>query len=203
MENLQRMRVITAHYRSLQGLRMLPWFLWALAFSAVNPILGLPQGYLDYQCLLVVPGLVVPWGLSRLIGNYYDRLFGQVEGLPSRNPAVGWLVGVGVIVIAYIGFFVDSLERLPVSMFGLMMALALLALWWMTGRFLHHYLLVAVLLAALSLLPLAGIPAEGHWHSLLGGFIGPIVFGLVMSIGSVLSHIALVRNLKALSQVGS
>jgi hypothetical protein len=55
----------------------------------------------------------------------------------------------------------------------------------------------------LSLLPLAGIPADGHWTHLLGGFVISIVLGSVMSIVSVLNHIVLVRNLKALSQVES
>jgi len=201
MEDLKRMRVITAHYRSLQGLRMLPWFLWVLALGAVNPAMGLPQGRLDYQCLLIVPGLAVPWMLSRLIGNYYDRVFGRVEGLPPRNRPVEVLAGVVFVVMAYIAFVIDSLQWLPVSMVGLIMAAAFFAQWWRSGRFLVHALALAALLMVLSLLPLAGIPADGHWTRLFGGFIVPIVLGVVLSIGSVFDHIALVRNLKALSQV--
>ena len=85
MKDLERMRVIAAHYRSLQGLRMLPWFLWLLVIGAVNPALGLPKWQLDYQCLLIIPGVAVPWVLSKLIGIYYDRVYGRVEGLLPHN----------------------------------------------------------------------------------------------------------------------
>ncbi|HNT75953.1 MAG TPA: hypothetical protein PKH77_13140 [Anaerolineae bacterium] len=197
MNELKRVRMMTAHYRSLQGLRMLPWFLWMLAFSAVNPLMGLPQGRLDYQLLFIVPGLVVPWTLSRLIGTYYDRVFGRVEGLPSRNRLVDVLIGVAFVILAYIGFFVDSQERWPVSVFGLVLALAFLVQWWLSGRFLTHCVVTATLLAILSLLPLVGIPADGQE---LGGFMFPIILGIILSIGSVLGHIVLVRNLKSLPQ---
>jgi len=169
----------------------------------VNPIMGLPQGRLDYQFLLVVPGLAVPWMLSRLIGGYYDRAFGQVKGLPPRNRLVDILAEIALLVIAYIGFFVDSLERLPVSVFGLVMALALFVQWWMSGHFLTHSVVTAVLLAGISLLPLVGIPADGHWRHLLGGFVFPIMLGIILSIGSMLGHIVLVRSLKSLSQAES
>ncbi len=201
MQNLQRIRAIAAHYRSLQGLRMLPWFLWILLFGAVNPALGLPQGRLDYQLLLIVPGLVVPWAVSRWIGAYYDRAFGQIEGLPPRNRALEALAGVTFVVVAFLGFLADSLQRWPVSLFGLVMAVAMFVQWWRSGRFLTHYLVTAALLAAISMLPLFGIPASGHWYTLLGGFAFPIMLGLVLSLGSVLGHILLVRSLKLLSQV--
>ncbi len=203
MEDLKRMRVITAHYRNLQGFRMLPWFLWVLVLSAVNPVMGLPQGQLDYQCLVIVPGLAIPWMLSRLIGKYYDHAFGRIETLPPRNRPVEVLVSVAFVVIAYFSFFIDSLQRLPVSVFGFVMAVAMFIQWWMSGRFLTHCLVTAALLTGISLLPLAGAPADGHWTRLFGGFIAPIAFGVILSIGSVLGHVVLVRNLKALSQVES
>lgn len=203
MEDLNRMRVIAAHYRSLQGLRMLPWFLWLLVIGAVNPAMGIPQGRLDYQCLLVVPGLAVPFVLSKLIGDYYDRQFGRVEGLPSRTRPVDALAGFLFIVIAYIGFVIDTAEWLPISVGGLVWAAAFVFGWWKAGRFPPHMLVLAIVLVVLSLLPLAGIPADGHWTDLLGGFVHSIVLGTVLSVGSVLNHIILVRNLKALSQVES
>jgi hypothetical protein len=203
MKDLERMRVIAAHYRSLQGLRMLPWFLWLLVVGAVNPVMGLPQGRLDYQCLLITPGIAVPWLLSRLIGAYYDRHFGRVEGLPPRNRPVEVLANVLSVVIIYIGFVIDTLEWLPISVLGLIMAAAFLAEWWRSDRLLNHSVVFAVLLVALSLLPLAGMPDGVHWTRLLGGFIVLIVPGIILSISSVLNHIALVRNLKALAQVNS
>jgi len=203
MEDLNRIRTVAAHYRSLQGLRVLPWFLWLLLISAVNPIIGLPQGRLDYQCLLVIPGIAVPWVLSKWIGDYYDRTFGRVEGLPPRNRPVEMLTTILFMVIAYIGFVIDTAEWLPISVVGLIMAAGFAVGWWKAGRFPVHMLVLAVVLVALSVLPLAGIPAAHHWTDLFGGFVNSIVLGIITSIGSVLNHIVLVRNLKALSQVGS
>lgn len=202
MENLKRIRVVTAHYNSLQGLRMLPWFLWILLFGAINPIMGLPQGQLDYQLLLIVPGFAVPWALSRLIGNYYDHVFGRVEGVPSRNRQRRAVSMVMFAVSAYVGYFVDSLQRLPVSAFGLAMAMFFF-LGWMSDRFLTHYLVTAALFVGISLLPLAGIPVDGHWRQSLGGFAPTIMYGLSMSIFCTLDHIVLVRSLSSLSQAES
>ncbi len=203
MEDLKRMRIIAAHYRNLQGLRMLPWFLWLLVIGAVNPVLGLPQGQLDYQCLLIIPGIAVPWLLSKWIGAYYDRVYGRVEGLPPLSQPIEVLAGILSVVIVYAGFVIDTFEWLPVSVLGLMMAAAFLAEWWRSGRLLNHSVLFAALLVVLSLLPLAGTPGDVHWSHLLGGFIILIVPGIILSLSSVLKHIALVRNLKALSQEAS
>jgi hypothetical protein len=203
MTDLKRMRVIAANYRSLQGLRMLPWFLWLLVVGAVNPIMGLPQGRLDYQCLLITPGIAVPWLLSKWIGVYYDRVYGRVEGLPLRNQPIEVLAGILSVALVYIGFVIDTLEWLPISVLGLIMAAAFLAEWWRSGRLLNHSVMFAAFLVVLSLLPLAGTPGDVHWTHLLGGFIVLIVPGIILSVSSVLKHIALVRNLKALAQVGS
>ena len=203
MKDLERMRIIAAHYRSLQGLRMLPWFLWLLLISAVNPILGLPQGQLDYQCLLVIPGIAIPWVSSKLIGDYYDRIYGQVEGLPPRNRLLEVLANILFIVIAYIGSVIDTSEWLPISVVGLIMAAGFVIGWWRAGRLPTHMLVLAVMLVVLSLLPLTGIPADSHWTDLFGGFVISIVLGSVMTIGSVLNHIVLLRNLKTLSQVAA
>jgi len=202
MENLKRIQLVTAHYNSMQGLRILPWYLWILLLGAINPILGSPQGKLDYQLLIAVPGFVAPWLLSRWIGNYYDRVFGRVEKMPqpdARRKALG-IVLFGVSV--YVGYFVDSFQWLPVSVSGLVLA-AFFFLWWLSDRFLTHYLVMAAFFVGISLLPLAGIPAGGHWTLLLGGFAPAIVYGLSMSVFCVLDHFVLVHSLNSLSQVGS
>ncbi|MBN2392823.1 MAG: hypothetical protein JXR84_18980, partial [Anaerolineae bacterium] len=180
MKDLERMRIIAAHYCSLQGLRMLPWFLWLLLISAVNPILGLPQGQLDYQCLLVIPGIAVPWVLSKWIGAYYDRAYGRVESLPPHNRPVEVLANILFIVIAYIGFAIDTSKWLPISVAGLIMAAAFMVGWWKADRLPVHMLVLAVVLVVLSLLPLAGIPADGHWSDLWGGFVDSIVLVIII-----------------------
>lgn len=200
MKDLNRMRIVVAHYRSLQGLRMLPWWLWMLSLSAVNPLLSLPQGRLDYQCLLLVPGLVVAWLLSQLIANYYERAFGRVEGLASHDRGAVWLRGILFVILIYVGFFIDTMRWLPVSVSGLIMAGVFFTLWWRSGRIFTHHLVTAILLVGLALLPLFVVPADRHWDEFFGGFVLSIVGSVVLILNSVLSHIILVRNLKILSE---
>lgn len=195
MMDLKRVRYIAANYRGLQGLRMLPWFLWMLALCAINPLTGLPQGRFDYQLLIVVPGIVVPWLLSRWIGSYYDRTFGRVVSL-KRGTSVEWLAGAAAVIVAYVGFFVDSMQRLPLSVTGLIIAATMFVGWWMSGRFSLHSAILAALLAGISLLPLTGIPSGGHWMRLFGGFGLPILLAVFLSVNSVVSHLVLVRNLQ-------
>ena len=200
MKDLKRLRIVTAHYRSLQGLRMLPWWLWMLALAAVNPLMDLPQGHLDYQCLIFVPGLVIAWLLSRLIGNYYERAFGRVEGLPSPDRAGGWLRGVLFVLLIYAGFVIDTLRWLPVSVLALIAAGAFFTMWWQSGRILTHHLITAVLFAGFALLPLFVVPAGRHWYDFFGDFTLSIVTSVMLIINSVLGHITLVHNLKILSE---
>ena len=200
MQDLKRMRGVVTHYRELQGLRMLPWCLWIIAFSAVNPIMGLPQGHLDFQCLIVMPGTLIAWGLSKLIGDYYDRAFGHVKGLAQRSPIREALLTITVLGVTYAALIIDSLQRFPISLVMLIVAGAYLAQWWRSERLFPHRAALAAVLVLLSLAPLTGIPAEGHWFSLAGSFLLPIVLGTALSIGSLLDHIALVRLLKSLPQ---
>jgi len=200
MKDLNRMRIVVVHYRSLQGLRMLPWWLWMLSLSAVNPLLGLPQGRFDYQCLLLAPGFVVAWLLSHLIANYYERAFGRVEGLASHDGGAVWLRGILLVILIYVGFFIDTLRWLPVSVSGLILAGMFFTLWWRSDRILTHHLVTAVLCAGLALLPLFVVPVDRHWHDFFGGFALSIVGSVVLILNSLLGHIILVRNLKILSE---
>ncbi len=203
MKDLERIRIVTAHYRSLQGLRMLPWWLWMLALTAVNPLVGLPQGRLDYQLLIFLPGLVIAWLLSRLIGNYYERAFGRVEGLPSHDRTGGWVRGLLFALLVYVGFVIDTLRWLPVSVLALILAGAFFTLWWQSDRILTHHLVTAVLFAGFALLPLFVVPPDRHWYDFWGDFTLSIVTSVILIINSVLGHITLVRNLKILSEGGA
>ncbi len=201
MTDMLKIRQLAAHYRGLQGLRMLPVSLWILAFGAVNPIMGLPQGRLDYQCLLLVPGLAVVFVLTALVGNYYDRTFGWVKKLPPRNRLLEVLGVAAFLGITYIGIMIDGMRRLPISVVGLIFAATYLIGWWMMDRLPIHYVVTAAILVVLSLLPLTGLPANGHWFDLLGGSISTIILGITMIVNSLLGHMVLVRNLENLAQV--
>jgi hypothetical protein len=121
--DLKHMRDITANYHQLQGLRLLPWFLWILALSAVNPILGLPPERLDGLCLLL-PGVLVSGWLSKRIGNYYVHTFGLVNCAP-RSHWHEWLTGILGAFLVCVGFFLDLTGGAPVGLVGLALAVFL------------------------------------------------------------------------------
>jgi len=202
MEALKRTQIITANYRALQGLRLLPWSLWLLLIvitDTLNAVGPSSTQFFGYQCLFIIPGIAIPWALSRLIGNYYTRTFGQVERL-LRDRLVESLFGIVLMAGMYIAILVDAQQFLPVSLLGLVIAAFLLIQWWTTGRFLSHALLFAALFVGLALLPLFGLFAGGDWFDPLSRWL-LLMFIIVGCISGVLNHVALVRNLKAVPQV--
>jgi len=202
MEDLKRIRVITAQYHSLQGLRALPFLIWALLINITDAgeVTGIRGMGLDYRCLLFVPGLGVVWALSRWIGKYYECTFGRVEGLPSRNRSLGWLATILFLIIFFISVWVDGLLRLPVIVTSLVLAAAMVYSWWTSYRFLTHYLVLAAFLVGLALLPLLGVSIDGRWYD---HFVSYVLILGVLIVVCVFNHVALVRNVKALSQVES
>jgi len=202
MEDLKRTRVITANYRALQGLRLLPWLLWLLLIfstDTLNAVGPSSTQFFSYQCLFIIPGIAIPWALSRLIANYYTRTFGQVERLP-RDRLVESLFGIVLMAGMYVAILVDAQQRLPVSLLGLVVAVYMFVQWWTTGRFLSHTLLFAALFVGLALLPLFGLFADGDWFDPRRQLL-LLVFIVVGCVSGVLNHVALVRNLKAAPQV--
>jgi len=202
MEDLKRIKVVTAHYHSLQGLRTLPFLIWVLLINITDAgeIMGIRGMGLDLRCLLVVPGLGLVWALSRWIGAYYDRAFGQVERLPSHRRSLEWLATILFGIIVFISIWIDGLLRLPVIVTSLVLAAAMAYFWWTSHRFLTHYLVLAAFLVGLALLPLLGVPIDGRWYD---HFVSYVFILGVFIVVCVLNHIALVRNVKALSQVAS
>lgn len=199
MQELQRVQYITVHFRHLQGLRILPWFLWMIAFSAVNPLLGLPQGRLDYQLVILVLGLPAAWLSARWIGDSYDRRFGLVRGLQDSEQRLSQtLITTAFCAILFIAFIVDSMARWPVNLAALTVSAFYLVGWWSTGRIRHHYLVIAALFVVSStVLPLITM----QWP-LVGDFALPIVIGLLFTIGSLMDHLMLVRALKPMPEEG-
>lgn len=111
---MRRLQDITASYHTPQGLKVLPWFVLALAVILVNPILDIPQGQLGYPCLIGVPGVVVAGWLSVRIGRHYDRAFGRVQRT-RRDCNRELAEGIVIVVLVYVGFSVNSMGRVPVS----------------------------------------------------------------------------------------
>jgi hypothetical protein len=187
--DLKHMRDITANYHQLQGLRLLPWFLWILALSAVNPILGLPPERLDGLCLLL-PGVLVSGWLSKRIGNYYVHTFGLVNCAP-RSHWHEWLTGILGAFLVCVGFFLDLTGGAPVGLVGLALAVFLPATWWMTGQLRVRYLVIAAFLAGISVLPLfVRVLLNPRWlpASLTGLVLAVFLFATWWITGRFRSH---------------
>jgi hypothetical protein len=195
VQDLKRVQFVTANYASLQGLKMAPLGLW-LCLGAARSFGWVPW----YTLIASLLALCVAGGLWLLIGHRYDHDFGRVRPTPQKAHQV-LRTGILVVLVSFpwllILSFVDGALQLPVSTVGLAVA-ALLFLWlWQSARRLQkHYLVVAALIAIVSLLPLLGITSTGR---LFRGVLGA-TFGTSLIATGVLDHRQLVCTLGALPQ---
>jgi len=189
-QDLKRVQYITANYASLQGLKMVPLGLW-LCLGAARSFGWLPW----YTPILSLLALCLACTLWLLISFWYTRAFGRVRSTTQRARQVLW-TGIMIVIVSFpwllISGFVDAALQPPVGVVGLTAA-ALLVLWWSVGRLQKHYVVVAVLIAIVSLLPLLGIISK---DKLFGGLLSA-TFGTLLIISGVLDHLQLVRNLGA------
>lgn len=199
-QDLKRLKFITTRYHSLQGLKGLPWFILFLTIGLVEALLNIPPGRLDYACGIGIPGTLLACWLSRQIGKYYCHTFGQVQR-PSSSKYTDLVEAGAALTILYPAFFIDTLGLIPVSVFGLGLAVVLVGMWLLSGRILTHYWAMAVIVVGLSLLPVTGVlrgvlirQGGNDWHLVL--------MGVVFIFGSVFDHLMLVRNLKPVQEEG-
>jgi len=190
MNDVNRIRAVTSNYFFWQGLRI----------SAIGPVLviaGLnliaPTWWPFRENGEVVLFAAMVLGLVgfKLIGNYYDRTFGTVRGLPGlhqRREAIKWML---VYPAMFVSMIVDYWLRLPISLSSIVWGGGLLAYWWSTGRGRTHYLLAAGLLALMSALPLTGLVEPGR--DMVG--VTLVTFGMIYIFGGVLDHLELSRIL--------
>jgi hypothetical protein len=154
-EQLQRIRFVTTYYDWLQGLRFLPLGLFPLGVSVW---LALPwREQVDAQTRgevglgLTLAGLALAAALYAWLGAYYRRRFGVVRRSPSTHQRMrrAILVSLGVGIAAALATRMLRAST-PVSQEPPLFAMLLLAglgmvwYWHWTGRFVRHYLAVAV-----------------------------------------------------------
>lgn len=183
--DLQQIRYVTQNYSNLQGLRLIPLGLWLLIVGLVT---------IEFAIPLLLAAVVLTW----LIGIYYKRQFGQVHSMTSptwKSYLLGLLVLAVLIAVAVMDWYLE----LPVSLLGLTMAIGLFLVWIQPAyRPRLHYLVVAILVAAMSLLPPLGIFAGGPaFHPVWAGSLGIL---LVILVGGLFDHLLLVRAFKALPE---
>ena len=186
MDNPTRVRYITRNFDALQGLKMVPFGLYFLAMGA--GWLG-KQGDLSLSLPAFVLTLLVYW----LTGRYYTRNFGRVNSERS-NLVNNFFLPLAVILILWVAAAVDYSMRLPVSAFGLTLAIILLIWWWLQEqRTRIHYAVMAGLIALISLAPLGGV-GEGWLIIQPPGTLFHLLIGAIFVIGGILDHLILVNG---------
>ena len=195
MQDLKRIRFVTANYSYLQGLKWVPYGLWILLLVA----------------LLQIPGRTpwASWGLALitavavlamlLIQRYYNRAFGRAR--PSLAHRL-WEWGSAIVGggLALVAFWLDMTQKLPFSLLGLTCAAAILCdyarlNWYARGWFRNYALGMVLLVAIVSCLPALGVPI---WPALL---IVLTVMGVVLVVLGVLDHRLLVQTMKPAPEV--
>lgn len=187
-----------ANYSRLQGLRTVPVgilsvfvSIWALYNQGSSANLSQP-------ILVAVVIALLHW----LVDLYYKRMFGQVKQTP-RQRQWEFVISAGGGFLALLAFIFDTMEILPISILGLVLAVSFFEYIWRVNRSEWKNVLVlfpentaaAILIAIISLLPLFGI---SFWHILgiesqIVGIV--IIFGIMIILGGVWGHIRLLRNL--------
>lgn len=186
MDNPTRVRYITRNFDALQGLKMVPFGLFFLAMGA--GWLG-EQGDLSLSLPAFVLTLLVYW----LISRYYTRNFGHVNSERSNLVNIFFLP-LAVILILWVAAAMDYSMRLPVSVFGLTLAIILFFWWWLQEqRTRIHYAIMASLIALISLAPLAGI-GEGWLIIQPPGTVFHLLVGAIFVMGGILDHLILVKG---------
>ncbi len=196
MNELDRIRLITVNFSTLQGLKMVPL---GLLLTVISVWANYGTG--TWRRAVIFPGtcLVVAFFLYLLASWYYARFYGTVRPTTAmrRSQVIRGLLG-GLIGLA--AFLVDANNTLPVSFIGLVFGLASLVenIWVskQTGVRVEAVSLgVAALLAVLSVLPLAGV----EWWRPLGMrslLLAICVFtGVLFITLGIWEHIRLVRLL--------
>jgi hypothetical protein len=190
MESVDRIRLISKSYCSLQGLRFAP--LWL--FLALKPWSSLlpnhrPTFIGDYLTIVAFLFCASWFWLS---AGYYRRRFGRVESTPQS----GWvrLFGLALLTGYVLCLFADD-KNPPVSF---------LALWWAFFLVIqafgidgisvrrYYYGIAAVCVTALALVPSTGWVAANQLLSSRHPS-GLVFLGLVLTTLSLLDHFQLVR----------
>lgn len=200
-QELQQIAWVTRNYDHLQGLRQLPFGLMFL-FIAIDKA-GWWPWFSIWQPLsgLAVLGLCAAayWW----IGRYYAHTLGQVEPLPGHGRRMGLAAAI-FLVLFYIAGTVEIARNWPISASGLVIAGGLMVYYWQNGRYRPHYLILAVLMALVSLLPLTGAlpPEQVHFFG-PDAVIGAFLFALICIVGGLVDHWLLVRTLPIYPEINT
>ena len=194
MYDLKRIRYVTEHYRDLQGLTAMPFSLFLLGLAAYEAGWIKPSGWLANEWLLGLLSLSAMFALMWGIGKLYDRAFGWIQPDTRRESREGsveaWVWG--------------GLWGLAFGLAHSFSAMSLFGLWvvaWASQSWLHrkqavHWLVLAVLIAGMTLTPLLDGALGTPYSSATAHEIAiKLVTAIGITIVGTLDHLTLVRTL--------
>lgn len=193
---MQRVRVVTANYNYLQGLRLVPFGVWLLLNAIIDAGWYLPAWIPDWLIVgTYILGPFVALVLYWLIGRYYNHIFGYVQPMQSASTSkLAWKWNVVIIVSATV-WLVSFLQRpsLSISVTGLLLAGMCLINWWQMKSFSTHYFFVAVALGAAS-----GLALLSLWNDvpIASKSLLLVLLALYFILRGIIDHLLLVRTLK-------
>lgn len=156
MQELARTRYVTEQYSNLQGLTSIPFGLLFLELF----LLGV--GW------LILPGTLLLWSIGITImlivvaTIFYRFVYGRSHPL-QRTQRRSALFAIVVGIMLAIALFLDPWLQPPVSLTEIMLAGGLFLYYWPHRRFVLYYLIIAIIIVCIGLLPLFGGP---HDHSI-------------------------------------
>jgi drug/metabolite transporter (DMT)-like permease len=190
MDSPERIRFITKHYCSLQGLRFTPLWLFLVLRPWGDVLPNHRPTYIRDNLTIAMFLFSFVW--IWLAGRFYRRRYGRVESKPQ--PWWVWLIGASALPLYFLCLFADD-KNPPVSLAALFFAgwLGLTALA-DTGIPIRrpYYGIAAVCVAILALAPSTGwIKAS----QLLSAYhpSGAVFLGLIMTTLGLLDHFQLVH----------
>jgi hypothetical protein len=189
-QRLERLRHVTANYRCMQGLRMVPFGLYLVLGALLKTVWRPSWGFLAEpipELLGIILALVASWRIAA----YYKRTYGDVQSLPRTTP---WIVGYGAACgLVLLGLLADAFLALPVSGFALAIAVLMVVYWRVTGSFQTHYLWGAgvVAITALAAVPLQELARPYVASRLPSLTIYLAIVGIAYAVAGIVDH----RNL--------
>ncbi len=186
---LQRMALVTKNYENLQGLKLVVIGLF-LVFGWINGLV-VKQGDLS----ILLPLFVAMMIAFIAVDKYYKTKFGIAK---QRKSIVEFMIIVLVLGMIFLADWADTSLQLTISLSGLAIAGLGFLIWLTSDRFRQQYLVMGVLVTAVSLSPLL----LGNWINLsLNQGDGFLILGLVYIIGGLIDHLILMQTFHSESEI--
>lgn len=195
--DLRRIHAITDNFFFWQGLRWVPMGAALVICSiAWMPSIPVPNELRSWIGVLVI--LLALWLSGSVVGGYYARNFGRVQGDASRH-TTRTRIKLYVVYPAWaFALIVDAKWKPSILVSSIVLALAIEAYRESTGNGRHHYVVASILLLAFALLPWFGVVPTGV--DAVTAEIG--ICGAIYVVGGLLDHRELVRALGGANATG-